>query len=459
MKAENQLGDRRTIKAGFFITLLIIVTLAFFSVLKTNDYNSIRHHDIISGAELFAPEGTSKRAVSIKGTPRSSTWTKAFDLYNEGVDEHNYQAYTYDFAVTNNTNDAVEDFSYELTFDREVFLASAWNGAIEVHQHIAGEEIIAIIPNLREFVPGDYALRTITIDGEPFIHMHAGDSMVYIPSTSKNALEVPIKPFEGTTSGLILYVKIGETLEGSSLDFAYTFHRVLPDEPMFLFSLGGLILWLIALMNYAVTSAQIKKYQERHEQDNKIINESIETFTGFIDAKDPYTNGHSLRVALYTKMIAAEMGYEGEDLDRIYYVALLHDCGKIGVPDNILGKPGRLTDEEFKVMKSHTLRGGDVLSNFKSLENAGEGALYHHERYDGKGYPKGLAGQEIPLIARIICIADAFDAMNTNRVYRKKLAKEHILGEIEANKGRQFDPEIADIMLRLLNEGKIKIGD
>ncbi len=152
------------------------------------------------------------------------------------------------------------------------------------------------------------------------------------------------------------------------------------------------------------------------------------------------------------------MGYEGEDLDRIYYIALLHDCGKIGVPDNILGKPDRLTDEEYEIIKSHTIRGGEILRSFKSLENVGEGALYHHERYDGKGYPEGRVGEDIPLIARMICVADSYDAMNTNRVYRKKLTKEDIINEIEVNKGRQFDPVIADIMLDLLRNSKTPIG-
>ncbi len=149
------------------------------------------------------------------------------------------------------------------------------------------------------------------------------------------------------------------------------------------------------------------------------------------------------------------MGYAGEELDRIYYIALLHDCGKIGVPDSILTKPGRLTDEEFEVIKSHTVRGGEILSHFKSLKNAGEGALYHHERYDGKGYPEGRAGEDIPLIARMICVADSFDAMNTNRVYRNKLSKERIIEEIETNKGRQFDPEIAEVFLRILRENRL----
>lgn len=207
---------------------------------------------------------------------------------------------------------------------------------------------------------------------------------------------------------------------------------------------------LIALLIFVVISVKIRQYREQHEHDNKMIRESIETFTGFIDAKDPYTNGHSNRVAGYTRLIAEQMGFEGEELDRIYYIALLHDCGKIGIPDSILSKPDKLTDEEFQIIKSHTVRGGEILDHFKSLEGVSEGALYHHERYDGKGYPKGLSGEEIPLIARMICVADSFDTMNSNRVYRKKLTKESIINEIESNKGSQFDPEIADVMLKLL---------
>lgn len=133
----------------------------------------------------------------------------------------------------------------------------------------------------------------------------------------------------------------------------------------------------------------------------------------------------------------------------------MHDCGKIGVPDNILGKPGRLDDDEFEVIKSHTVRGGEILGKFKSLNNVGEGALYHHERYDGSGYPEGRAGEDIPLIARMICGADSFDAMNSNRCYRKKPGREKIFEEIEKNKGKQFDPQIAEVLLELIREGKI----
>ena len=454
MKQEN----KKTPTILFAVTLLLAFALLALSAIQTNAYNRAEHDAVFSGPALFGEESSKAREVSVTAAPRSSTWGKIFDLNDEGLTENNYQAYTYDFTVTNNTKDEVSDFTFRLTFSHEAFLSSAWNGALEIHQNTEDGEIVSLVPDLREFVPEDHPLRIVTIDGESLIPMQAGDYLVYYPSTSMNAMEMPIEPFEATTPGIIMYVAIGESIEDSSLELAYTFHRVLTSVPLFWISLIALGLWLIALIIFLITSAQIRKYKERHERDNEIINESIETFTGFIDAKDPYTNGHSKRVATFTRLIARELGYEGEELDRIYYIALLHDCGKIGVPDSILGKPDKLTDEEFEIIKSHTVRGGEILKSFKSLENVGEGALYHHERYDGKGYPEGKAGEDIPFIARMICVADSFDAMNTNRVYRNRLSKERIISELETNKGRQFDPEVADVMLRLLREGRINVG-
>lgn len=451
--------NRKRATVIFAAALVIAAVCLLVGILKTNAYNNAKHRETFSGPGLFAQEDEKATDVSVVAVARSSTWGKIFDFDHVGLTENNYQAYTYDFTVSNNTKDEVRDFRFKLTFGNDAFLASAWNGALEIHQNVKGGEMVATVPDLREFVPGDYDLEVVTVDGESFIAMKAGDYLVYLPSSSMNAMEMPIEPFEGTTPGIIMYVEMGRTIEDSSLELEYSFHRLLTSEPLFWISIGLLGLWLIALVIFLITSAQIKKYKERHERDNKIINESIETFTGFIDAKDPYTNGHSKRVAKYTRLIAKEFGYDGEELDRIYYVALLHDCGKIGVPDNILGKPGKLTAEEFEIIKSHTVRGGEILTHFKSLKDADEGARYHHERFDGTGYPDGKAGADIPFIARIICVADSFDAMNTDRVYRKRLTQERILSELETNKGRQFDPLVADVMLGLLKDGKITIGE
>ncbi len=441
----------------FGITLIIILICFIISILKTNAYNKIHHIDNYKGSDILSlgEQKNQQSGVSISVIPRSDTWSKTFDPNNEGITEHNYDAHTFDITIANNTNDEVSDFIIRIDFSQDVFLASAWNGAIEVHQHHDGKEIIDTISDMREYVPSDHCLNFYSVDGEIFLYLKSGDYIIYIPSSSMNAMEMPIKPLEGTTPGFIIYLAIGKNLSESTFELNYTFHRLLTNEPLFWISIAGLVLWLLIIGNYAFITSKIKKYNERHERDKKIINESIETFTGFIDAKDPYTNGHSKRVAEYTRLIAKEMGFEGDELERIYFVALLHDCGKIGVPDNILRKPGKLTEEEFKIIKSHTVKGGDILKSFKSLEKAEEGALYHHERYDGKGYPEGKAGENIPLIARIICVADSFDAMNTDRVYREKLPTEQIIHELEKNKGLQFDPTIADIMLKLLRNNMI----
>jgi len=447
-------GQRIKVEFLFVITLVLAIVLLDLSIVKTNNYNNTVHSDVIAGPQLFSPEEKTGN-LTITAVARNSTWGKIIDLNNEGIEENNYQAYTYDFFINNNTGDEVKDFTFRLTFGNDVYLSSAWNGALEIHQFADGKNNIAYVPDMREFSVYNYPLDTILIDGDKFLPLKKGDWFTYYPSSTQNAMEVPIEPYEGTTPGIILYVANGENINTSSLIIEYTFHRHLQNEPMFWIAVALLALWIIVFLTALYTSIKLKKFKERHERDNEIINESIETFTGFIDAKDPYTNGHSKRVATYTRLIAQKMGYEGEELDRIYYIALLHDCGKIGVPDHILGKPGRLTDEEFEIIKSHTVRGGEILSSFKSLENAGEGALFHHERFDGKGYPEGRAGKDIPLIARMICVADSFDAMNTNRVYRKKLSKQQIIEELENGKGTQFDPEIADIMLKLISDGRI----
>lgn len=439
----------------FSVLLIAIAGCLTFSIIKTISYNKMKHHGTFSGPDLFTPNNKREKAVSVNAVARSSTWGKIFDPENLGITENNIQAYTYDFTVSNHTKDDVSDFTFKLTFNKEVFLSSAWNGALEIHQNVRENEIVSTVSDLREFVPADHPLETVTVDGEDCIVMKQGDYLIYHPSSSMNAMEVPINSFEATTPGIIMYVKMGEDIDDSVLEIDYSFHRQLTKDPLFIGAVIAFEIWLVALIFYSIASARIKRYQERHERDNELIRESIETFTGFIDAKDSYTNGHSKRVADYTQLIAKEFGYKGEELNHIYYIALLHDCGKIGIPDAVLNKPGKLTDEEFNIIKSHTVRGGEILKSFKSLKDAELGALYHHERYDGKGYPEGKAGEDIPFVARMICVADSFDAMNSNRVYRKLLSKERIISEIETNKGRQFDPNVVDVMLRLLNDGTI----
>ena len=180
----------------------------------------------------------------------------------------------------------------------------------------------------------------------------------------------------------------------------------------------------------------------------------VQTLVKTIDAKDSYTNGHSARVAQYSVMLAKRMGFKEEELGRLEYTALLHDVGKIGVSDAILNKKGKLTEEEYAIIKEHSEIGAQILSTITELPDVAVGARYHHERYDGKGYPDGLKGEEIPLFARIIAVADSYDAMTSKRSYRDALPQELVRQEITRGIGTQFDPRIAKLMLIIMDEDK-----
>lgn len=173
----------------------------------------------------------------------------------------------------------------------------------------------------------------------------------------------------------------------------------------------------------------------------------LHALTSAVDAKDAYTCGHSERVAILTRALAGEIGLSDREVDRLYMAGLLHDVGKIGVPEAVLQKTGRLTTEEFELMKKHPQIGARILRDIKQIEDIIPGVLHHHERYDGKGYPSGLAAENIPLMGRIICLADCFDAMTSNRTYRLALPLEEALKEIAACSGTQFDPVLTKAFL------------
>lgn len=178
----------------------------------------------------------------------------------------------------------------------------------------------------------------------------------------------------------------------------------------------------------------------------------VHTLADAIDAKDAYTKGHSGRVAEYSREIAKRAGYSFERQEEIYMMGLLHDVGKIGVPDAVINKPGKLTDEEFEKIKTHPGRGAKILQNIEEMPKLAIGARWHHERFDGRGYPDGLKGEEIPEEARIIAVADAYDAMTSNRSYRGLIPQDVVKGEFEKGSGTQFDPRFAAIMLDIIKE-------
>ncbi len=184
---------------------------------------------------------------------------------------------------------------------------------------------------------------------------------------------------------------------------------------------------------------------------------TIESLRLAVDAKDSYTRGHSDRVSYYSVMIGKQLGLSEEDLDTLKQGALFHDVGKIGIPDAILQKPGKLTDDEYDDIKNHPSIGAKILGPAKIFEPLIPMVLHHHERYDGRGYPGGLKGEEIPYFARIVCVADSFDAMTSDRAYRPRFTVVKALEEMESCKGTQFDPEMVDAFMIAMKNNKEQV--
>jgi len=198
----------------------------------------------------------------------------------------------------------------------------------------------------------------------------------------------------------------------------------------------------------------------RYEELRSLFMGSVRALTATVDAKDPYTRGHSDRVAHLARQLALAAKLGEEEAERVFLAGVVHDVGKIGVPEAILRKPGKLSDEEFDHIKAHPVTGFNILKDIPQMADLLPGVLHHHERWDGKGYPRGLAGEEIPLMARLLALPDSFDAMSSNRAYRPALPREKVLEEIRNCAGTQFDPKLASRFVTLdFSEYDAMVGD
>lgn len=209
-------------------------------------------------------------------------------------------------------------------------------------------------------------------------------------------------------------------------------------------------------LNVALVDAEKAKYvDELNEKNHELEKLSCETFEAIakaVDANDPYTAGHSKRVATYAQMLALRLGFSPEEVDEVYYAGLIHDVGKLGIDNSIINKPGRLTDAEYNEIKRHPSVGYEILKHISIKGNFADGAKCHHERIDGKGYPNGLKGDNIPFLAKIIAVADAYDAMTSKRSYRDVMPQNIVREQIVNGMGTQFEPEVAEIMIGMIDE-------
>ena len=396
---QNTHSKRKFIFLAFVVSFLILVMgFAFLELKIYLDNNRGFSFEVKKRAmeEIENPEDPVTVYIN-----SSQSWT------NMEGDEKMKMGVQYDGIIQNNISKKIKEWQLIIYLPQNGKIDSAWNGTYEE----TGETIIVTpLEYNREILPG-----------------------------------------EQQTFGFVLY-------SADKLNFEYFevtgyYGTEIKDYPTFWILLLFSFLWIISLVIYIWVYRSIRMLEKQREKDRQIISQAMETFAYLVDAKDQYTQEHSRRVALYAEEIAKRSGMSEEEATRIRYIALVHDCGKVGVPDAVINKRGELNAGEREIINSHTVLGGNVLLNFTAIEGIRDGALYHHERYDGKGYPKGLKGKKIPLCARIISIADAYEAMSSDRCYRKHLKKEEILKELRENSGGQFDPELVKYMIEMIEDG------
>lgn len=245
----------------------------------------------------------------------------------------------------------------------------------------------------------------------------------------------------------------GEKTNTISVEFVK--EKAFFEQIWFWCAVAGAVLAIFMLVLLILGRAKTRRLLKKQEENRMFVNQIIKAFAKCIDLKDKYTNGHSFRVAKYTAMLAEKLGYNEQQVTDIYNIGLLHDIGKIAVPDKILGKPEKLTKEEFEIVSQHALNGYEILKEIEIRPDLAIGAGYHHEHIDGTGYPFGKKGDDIPMLAQIIAVADTFDAMNSTRPYRKQLYAEYIIDEMIRISGKQLNPKIVGAFLDIIREGKL----
>lgn len=465
----------KKIKSGRLLDLIniilpiVIVAGAIVLLLQNYLYNSRERVCDFANATL---EGTSMifDDVTVNIAPRggdSGSWVSNTLYDNDGRLIYTSTVGTiYEVEIINNASKDLCNWNIMIRIPEELCLNDAWDGEVEFHQNVdSGSEQVQRI-KIAQYSKYDITIDHYLTHAGLMVKLCEGDYFVFYPNADMiDASIISRKSAIVTDSakmGFITYIPSKN--EDYVADFSvgeirYHLHANLTQNPFFLLLCVLTVAWMISFITMITVKINLKRYVEQQKRDKKIIEQTMQTIINFIEAKDPSTKGHSLRVAQYSKMIAEKLGFSETECEQIYWIALMHDCGKIYIPDEILGKPGKLTDEEYETMKKHTVFGGEILRDFNAIDNIRTGAMFHHERYDGKGYPNGLAGEEIPLIARIICASDAFDAMNSHRCYRSPLSDDVIINELKNNRGTQFDPDITDCLLSLIESGTITIAE
>lgn len=424
-------------------TILIVIIIAFlFHVMQVNKFNNLERKVTADSVTMEVTTDIHPRGLI------TDSWEK-----NDAFPNKIIYAKIYEATISNYSKCLLNEWSLRININEDCYINNAWNGVVEIHQFTDKERTQVI--DLRSYDADDIILNYYLAGQDLLIPLKSGDYIIYYPDSSPSSSEVPLKStkdYSGQANiGIIMYSLTGD-VNLTDFEMTYKLHKsyfadingkiylVLLPTWILLMAVGGLIAWIIL------------GFEGQLLVKNQMLDDTFNLCAIVADAKDYYHREHSKNVAIYSRIIAEHMGMDKADCDDIYYSALLHNIGNYSVPEKILGKATKLTDEERKIVQMHTVKGAYILETLSSFPHAAEAAMFHHEKYDGSGYPVGKKGEDIPLIARIIAVADAYDNMNREKVYRRKFTKEEIIEEFKAKSGTQFDPAIVDVFLSIIDE-------
>lgn len=384
----------------FSSSLLIWILLALFSVYKNHNIN--KKVSIINQLSTKPPVDRFDRTYF--AITKSNNWTEANDM----------NLFSYEAILANTTDSDLRDWCIKLKVPAKTSVENTWD--------------------CTSYIEDNY----LYIKAEKFVNekinskreSHFGFLLI-----SENDL---------TFRSAVITGRLCQRLSSNVLFIGCVLMAVI-----------SLIAFLYGFVIQKIIKTQTQLTKQRQEHDNQIIEQTMKTFSNFIDNKDTYTQGHSTRVAAYVREIARRMGLDEQTQLNMYYAGLMHDIGKLTIADEVLNKTSRLSTEEWNLIQQHTTNGAMLLKNFTILPEINDAVLYHHERYDGTGYMNRMSGKNIPLVARMVGIADAFDAMNTNRCYRLKFSEERIISELERCRGKQFDPDIVPYLISMIKDGTV----
>ena len=397
---RKKFGKLKILMICFSSSLLIWILIAAFSIYK--NHNTNKKVSVFTQLSTKPPVDRYDRIYF--AITKANSWTESNDM----------NLFSYDAILANTTDNDLKDWCIKLKVPDQTTVENTWDC------------IAYIEDNYLYIKAAEYVNKKINSKGEE----HFGILLI-----SENDL---------TFRSAVITARLCKRLSSNSLFILCC----IMSSISFIAALYGFVLQKIIRNQSQLT-------KQRQDHDNQIIEQTMKTFSNFIDNKDTYTQGHSTRVAAYVREMAKRMGLDEQTQLNMYYAGLMHDIGKLTIADDVLNKTSRLSTEEWTLIQQHTTNGAMLLKNFTILPEINDAVLYHHERYDGTGYMNRMSGKNIPLVARMVGIADAYDAMNTNRCYRLKFSEERIISELERCRGKQFDPDIVPYLISMIKDGTV----